>query len=66
MQVCMLSQPALADWKANSIYKSDSWRIERTKCVPGDYCPRSAFRSSQGDWRASKGRPSAMDTALPA
>ena len=36
----MLSQPALADWKANSIYKSDNWRIERIKCVPGDYVPK--------------------------
>lgn len=40
MQACMLSQPALADWKANSIYKSDSWRIERIKCVPGDCVPK--------------------------
>jgi hypothetical protein len=38
MQACMLSQPALAE--ANSIYKSDSWRIERIKCVPGDYVPK--------------------------
>ena len=40
MQACMLSQPALADWKANSIYKSVSWRIERIKCVPGGYVPK--------------------------
>jgi hypothetical protein len=41
MQACMLSQPALAEWKASSIYKSDSWRIARIKCVPGgDYVPK--------------------------
>ena len=40
MQACMLSQPTLADWKVNSIYKSDSGRIERIKCVPGDYVPK--------------------------
>jgi hypothetical protein len=40
MQSCLLSQPALAEWKASSIYKSDSWRIERIKCVPGDYVPK--------------------------
>jgi hypothetical protein len=40
MQACMLSQLALAEWKANSIYKSDSSCIERIKCVPGDYVPK--------------------------
>ena len=35
------SQPALADWKANSIYNSDDWRIARIKCIPGgDYVPK--------------------------
>jgi hypothetical protein len=37
MQACMLSQPALAEWKAASIYRADSWWISRIKCVPGDY-----------------------------
>ena len=37
MQACMLSQPALADWKERSIYRSDQWLISRIKCVPGDY-----------------------------
>jgi hypothetical protein len=35
MQACMFSQPALAEWKANSIYESDSWRVARIKCLPG-------------------------------
>jgi hypothetical protein len=40
MQSCLLSQPALADWKERSIYRGDSWRISRIKCVPGDYMPK--------------------------
>ena len=36
MRVCILSQPALADWKARSIYRSDEWTISRIKCIPGD------------------------------
>ena len=41
MQACMLSQSALADWKANSIYKTDDWRVARIRCVPGgDYVPK--------------------------
>jgi hypothetical protein len=40
LQACMLSQPALAEWKARSIYSSDSWRISRIKCVPGAYAPK--------------------------
>jgi hypothetical protein len=40
MQGCMLSQPALADWKDRSIYRGDQWRISRIKCVPGDYVPK--------------------------
>jgi len=39
MQSCMLSQPALADWKERSIYRGDQWWIIRIKCVPGDYLP---------------------------
>jgi hypothetical protein len=42
MQACMLSQPALAEWKANSIYRSDQWKIGRIKCVPGDYAIKGA------------------------
>jgi hypothetical protein len=41
LQSCMLSQPALADWKGRSIYSSDQWRISRIKCVPGDYVPKA-------------------------
>jgi hypothetical protein len=40
MQSCMLSQPALADWKERSIYRGDQWWISRIKCAPGDYVPR--------------------------
>ena len=40
MQSCMLSQPALADWKERSIYRGEQWRISRIKCVPGDYVPK--------------------------
>ncbi len=40
MQACMLSQPALADWKERSIYRGEQWRVSRIKCVPGDYVPK--------------------------
>ncbi len=40
MQDCMLSQPALADWKERSIYRGEQWRVSRIKCVPGDYVPK--------------------------
>jgi hypothetical protein len=40
MQACLLSQPALADWKERSIYRGDQWWINRIKCVPGDYIPK--------------------------
>ena len=40
MQACMLSQPALAEWKDRSMYRGDQWRISRIKCVPGDYVPK--------------------------
>lgn len=37
MQACMISQPALAEWKAKSIFAGDQWTIARVRCVPGDY-----------------------------
>ena len=37
MQACMISQPALADWKAHSMFQGDQWTIARIKCVPGEY-----------------------------
>jgi hypothetical protein len=37
MQACILSQAALGDWKAHSIYAGEQWAIGRIKCVPGDY-----------------------------
>ncbi len=40
MQSCILSQPALADWKERSIYRGDQWWVSRIKCVPGDYVPK--------------------------
>jgi hypothetical protein len=43
MQMCILSQAALADWKVRSIFRSDEWKIARIKCVPGDYQPKDAI-----------------------
>jgi hypothetical protein len=43
MQACMLSQAALADWKAHSIYSGEQWAIGRIKCVLGDYVIRGAI-----------------------
>jgi hypothetical protein len=43
MQACMLSQAALADWKAHSIYSGEQWAIGRIKCVPGDYVIKGAL-----------------------
>ena len=40
MQACILSQPALAEWKDRSIYHGALWWISRIKCVPGDYMPK--------------------------
>lgn len=40
-QECALfSQPALAKWKAESIYSSDDWTIAGVKCEPGSYVIR--------------------------
>jgi hypothetical protein len=41
MMSCMLSQPALAKWKSESIYRGDDWKISRITCVPGHYVIRS-------------------------
>lgn len=35
MQACMISFPAIADWKAHSIFRGDSWTVARIRCVPG-------------------------------
>jgi hypothetical protein len=44
MQACLVGQPAIADWKAHSIYASEAWTIRRIKCVPGsDYQVRDAI-----------------------
>lgn len=43
MQECTISQGALAEWKAHSIYRSDSWYIARIKCVSGDYVIKDAI-----------------------
>ena len=42
MPMCLISQPAIADWKAHSIFRSDAWTIARIKCVPGDYVIKDA------------------------
>lgn len=42
MAACM-SQVALADWKARSVYASEAWTIARVKCVPGEYQVRDAI-----------------------
>ena len=42
IQACMIGQPAIADWKAHSIYQGDAWSIARIKCIPGDYELRDA------------------------
>ena len=43
MQACMLSQPAIADWKRRSIFSGDQWTVARIKCVPGDYVVKGAI-----------------------
>jgi hypothetical protein len=43
MQACMLSQPAIADWKRRSIFSGDQWKVARIKCVPGDYVVKGAI-----------------------
>jgi hypothetical protein len=47
MQACILSQAALADWKAHSIFAGEQWAIGRIKCVPGDYVIRGRSDASQ-------------------
>lgn len=37
MAACLVGQPAIADWKAHSIFRSEAWTVARIKCVPGDY-----------------------------
>ncbi|GGI26097.1 MULTISPECIES: hypothetical protein [Bradyrhizobium] len=38
-QGCVMNgQTGLAQWKeAHPIYRSDTWHIQRHKCMPGDY-----------------------------
>jgi hypothetical protein len=40
---CTLSQPAIAEWKANSIFKSDQWTVNGFKCAPGDYVMKDSI-----------------------
>ena len=42
MQSCMISQPALADWKERSIYRGDQWWISRVKMRAWRLCPQGA------------------------
>lgn len=37
MAACLFLQPALAEWKARSIYANEAWTVARVKCMPGDY-----------------------------
>lgn len=34
---CSMSQPAIAEWKNQSIFKSDEWSVLGFKCSPGNY-----------------------------
>lgn len=43
MQACFLSQPALAEWKSRSIYRSEAWFVMRIKCVSGEYVLRDSI-----------------------
>lgn len=43
MQACFLSQAAIADWKAHSIFRGEQWTVARIKCVPGDYVIKDAI-----------------------
>ena len=46
MQTCMLSQAALADWKAHSIYSGERWAMGRMKYVPGDFALKGRLDAS--------------------
>lgn len=43
MQACMVSQAAIADWKASTIYRGDQWHVAVIRCIPGNYEPRDAI-----------------------
>ena len=43
MGACLIGQPAIADWKAKSIYSGEAWSIARVRCIPGEYVPRDAI-----------------------
>lgn len=43
MQACLISQVAIADWKAKSLYRGDQWHVERIRCIPGNYLPKDAI-----------------------
>ena len=40
--VCDVPQPALADWKMNSPYADDSYRIAKILCKPKGYQPKES------------------------
>lgn len=42
MMECQFSQPQIAIWKLQSIYRDEAWEIQAFKCVPGDYVPKDA------------------------
>ena len=39
---CYMSQPMLAQWKAASIFKDDSWWIARIQCEDDNYVVKEA------------------------
>ena len=43
MQACIISQPALADWKGHSRFRGPQWRISRWRCIPGHYVVKDAI-----------------------
>ena len=43
MIACELPMPALAKWKAESIYAGPEWRIAQIMCRSGDYQPKDTI-----------------------
>ena len=43
MQMCLLPQAAIAQWKAQSAYADDEWHIQKIRCLPGHNPKRNAI-----------------------
>lgn len=39
---CVLSQPMIAQWKAQSYYVDDVWVVKGYRCEPGNYIPKES------------------------